>query len=285
MQAMRAGQEHTTDGDTEMRDAWDRYAVLIAIAKADSMLELLPTTTNIEAVLRELLPVYDHEQLVRLFKRDSGTSQVSEDKDYARIFSQISAPDIAIRRVWKCLCVSRCPGSPEGYFIPTTRLLKSAWTSAFTANTIRASEKGKMEQADFEDDEDGIIELLPVKNAVWQHLGSGDGRSLNGPETVTWVIRTLWQSMWEVPEVGSRQTERRSELEAIWRSALPREHADAISVDKLEAGTYKLYEHEGEEMVRWTGQAEVISAAPPTTSNAGKRKWHEKFQDSKRPKT
>lgn len=287
MQALSVREEVGADGDTEMGDARERAVVLTAIAKADSMLELLPATTDVEARLRDVLPVYSYEHLLKLFEKASKLPQHDEQRSHERanICSQIPAPEVSIQKVWQQICVSRVPGLQESYFIPTTHLLESAWNSALEAYNIRASGKDAMERADFEDDSDSTGELLPVKIAIWHRLSSGDGNVLSATETVTWVIRTLWQSMWEISEPKYGKTPHRSELEETWRSALPRIYAAEVSVDKLEAGTYELYEQDGQDMIRWTGQAKIASVAQPKAPNPSKRKWHDKFRDSRNTKT
>jgi hypothetical protein len=281
VQASCAREKNAADRDAAIVDAGQHSAVLTAIAKADSILELLPVTADIEVHLRKLLPAYDHEQLVRLYEEFGELRELNEVEEHARLLSQIPAPDVSVRKVWQQLCVSRCSGSREEYFIPTARLLESAWTSALAAYNIRGSGKGIMERADFEDEDDGASELLPVKNAIWQRLCTAEGAGLERIQTATWVVRTSWQSMWEMPTSEHRRTEKRLEIEDIWRNMLPREYAVEASIDRLEASTYEPYEQEGEEMIRWTGQSKVIQAAQPTIANPGKKKWHEKFRDSR----
>lgn len=283
VQASCAREQNAADLDTVIIDAGQRSAVLTAIAKADSMLELLPATADIEAHLRNLLPAYDQEQLARLYEEFGELRELKAGEEHTRLLSQIPAPDISVRRVWQQLCVCRCSGSREEYFIPTARLLESAWTSALEAYNIRGSGKGAMEQEDFEDKDDDASELLPVKNAIWQSLCTTEGDGLERIQTVTWVVRNLWQSMWESPTNEHRKTVKRLEIEDVWRNALPREYAAEASIDKLEASTYELCEEEGEDMIRWTGQSKVIPAAQPR-ANPGKRKWHEKFRDSRNAK-
>jgi hypothetical protein len=285
VQALSTGKQDGADGDTEMGDAKEHSAVLAAIAKADSILELLPATTDIEARLRDLLPVYNQEQLTSLFERCSEMPLHNGQEGHTQFSSQIPAPEVLIKKVWQQLCISRCPSSQEDYFIPTARLLESAWNSALATFNIRARGQDVMERADFEDGKDHTDDLLSVKIAIWHLLSSGDGTVLKTTETATWVIRTLWQSMWEIPTPEHGQTVSRSELEATWRTALPRFYAAEASVDKLEAGTYEPYEQHGEEMIRWTGQPKFAPVAQPEASKPGKRKWHEKFRDSRNMKT
>lgn len=286
-----ASRELSTDDSTVTGGVDPEAVALTAIAKIDSMLELLPVVVDVEAHLRKLLPFYDKEQLVRLFENEDSTSPlVNEDMDqYVALASQIPAPDVLIWRAWRQLCVSRCPGSRANpriqHFIPDLQLLKSAWSSALVAYNIRSSGKGFMKQADFEDDGDGVIELLPVKIALWQHLRLMEDSILDRTKATTWVVRNLWLCMWEHSTNGHEMTYSRAMLEDMWRNALPQEYQDGASIDKLEAGTYDLCMEHGEEMIRWTGRSEAITAAPPTTTKPGKRKWHEKFRDSRNAKT
>ena len=275
-----------TNEDIEMADAGRQPAILTAIARTDSMLELLPASVDIEAHLRRLLPVYDEDQLTSLFERGGELAQVDSEseKEYIEVASQIPASDVSIRKVWQRLCVSRTPGSRKRCFIPTLSLLQSAWNSALAAYHIRASGTGPMERLDFDDVNDGAGELLPVKTALWRRLCSKDGSSLDMDQTVMWVVRTLWECTWEGLATEHRKTDKLSRVEGIWRDALPREYSKRASVDQLEVGTYELYEEAGEEMIRWTQKTGVVPALQPAAAKPGKRKWHEKFRDSRNVK-
>jgi hypothetical protein len=286
VQALDPRQQDDTNEDMEMADAGQQPAILTAIAKTDSILELLPATIDIEAQLRKLLPLYDQDQLTRLLERGGELVQHDNESetDYIELTIQIPAPDVSIRKVWQRLCVSRTRELRKRYFIPTLSLLQSAWNSALAAYHIRAGGTGTMKRSDFDDVDDGAGELLPVKTALWRRLCSKDGSSLDMDQTVTWVVRNLWECMWEVPANEHTRTERLLEVEDIWRNALPREYRKDASVDKLEAGTYELYEEAGEEMIRWTQKSGVVPALHPTAAKPGKRKWHEKFRDSRNVK-
>ena len=287
VQALDPGQREDTNEDMEMADAGQQPAILTAIAKTDSMLELLPATVDIEAQLRKLLPLYDQDQLTRLLERGGELVQHDNESEteYIELTSQIPAPDVSIRKVWQRLCVSRTPESGSHCFIPTLSLLQSAWNSALAAYHIRAGGTGAMKQLDFDGVDDGAGELLPVKTALWRRLCSEDGSSLDMDQTVIWIVRTLWDCMWEGPANEHRRTEKRLEVEDMWRNALPREYRKHASVDKLEAGTYELYEEAGEQIIRWTRKSGVVPALQPTSTKPGKRKWHEKFRDSRNMKT
>lgn len=290
-QALGVGQEVVGTGDTDMANAGHHAVILTGIAKADSVLELLPATVDVEAHLRRLLPVYDQDELMRLFERGDELPQYDHEKEdeYRSVASEIPAPDTSIRNVWQQLCVSCCPASSvapgKEFFIPTTQLLQTAWNSALAAFNIRTSGRGVMQRVDFEDNGEGANELWPVKAALWRRLCSNDGSSLDSTKVVTWVVRTLWQLMWKPSTTENRKTENRIEVEDFWRNALPREYGKDVSVNKLEAGTYELYVEGGEEMIRWNGESEVVPAAHLTAAKPGKRKWHEQFRDSRNVKT
>jgi hypothetical protein len=270
-----------------MLEAGQTTVVLTAIAKTDSMLELLPAIVDIESHLRKLLPTYDHDQLTKLFEKSDASTLLGEEKQggFAKIASQMPAPDSSIRKTWRRLCVSLCPRDStslqERYFIPTTQLLESAWKSVYAAYSIRASRDGLMEKVDFEDGGEGMDELVPVKAALWARLSLADG-SLERDETLTFVIRTHWQSMWTSPR--GTKTEDRFELEELWRDLLPRQWSNDAVIDKLETETYELYSEGDREMIRWKARSSSSLAAPTTTAKPGKRKWHEKFRDSRNVK-
>lgn len=284
--------QDAASGDITMSEAGDSTTVLTAIAKTDSMLELLPASIDIESYLRMLLPTYDHDQLTRLFEKSDPSSfpePEEQEAEFTNIVSQIPAPSISICKIWRQLRVGRCPRysatSQDRYFIPNAQLLESAWKSVHAAYNIRTSRNEDMEKADFEDDGEEMDELVPVKSALWTYLSSPDGWSLDREKTVSFVVRNQLEAMWTSAAPGRAKTEDRSELEDLWRDLLPREWSDDASIDKLQAGTYELYVEYGREMVRWKGQSNSNLAASITEAKPGKRKWHERFRDSRNGKT
>jgi hypothetical protein len=281
VQATCAGQD-SADEDIDMIDTGQHAAIMTAIAKTDSMLELLPATIDIEGYLCKLLPTYNQDQLAQHFENGSTQSFDEEQDDSRSMFSQIPTPDTSIRKAWKQLCVSRSPQlSAEAriqYFIPTAQLLESAWKSVYAAYSIRTSGKGAMTRDDFEDD--GDDELLTVKMAIWDLLRSDDG--LNRTKTVAWVVRVLWDV---VGTSGASGKVSRDDLEDIWRNHLPWEWIHDATIDKLEAGTYELYTDGGQELVRWIDRSHTVRAVQPAVAKPGKRKWHEKFRESRNMKT
>lgn len=272
----------------EDADAGQENVVLTAIAKTDSILELISTIVDIEAHLQKLLPTFGQEQLMRLFEKGGELTQLDDEQDdgYKSVASQIPAPDRSILKLWRHMCVSRYPRASaslqEQHFIPTVQLLEAAWKSAFAAYNIRAGGMGDMKKIDFEDDGEGVDEMVQVKAAVWNYLVSDDGSSLDREKTVTWVLRTLWEFMSTSAKMATIQNS--TELEDFWRDQLPREWKTAVTIDKLEAGTYEIYTDGGINMCRWTEKSRTTPIIQAVTAKPGKRKWHEKFRESRNVK-
>lgn len=277
---------------------------LTATGQVNSVLELKAVQLNVWGLLKELIPVWQWNDMAMLDIHQ----RVGWSLSKREFFDRIPAPDGQVERAWRELVAFELEG--RGY-VPGPETLYQAWRQVmhkFNADGAFREVVGAENflEALWEDDlNDGERELINlVRSAIWrspflrkptgiamEHEGIGD---LDLVLTASWVGELVLQHMAKGDNIVHAD-----QFMADWRNLVPERWSNGLEFDMLEYDSYQLEtDGDGLRIVRWLGEdgcratnavargngglESMAKDLEPGTGPIGKRKWHEKFKDSRK---
>ncbi|ERF71722.1 hypothetical protein EPUS_05594 [Endocarpon pusillum Z07020] len=262
-------------------------SAMTAIAKVDTMLELLPVSYDVKPMLERRLPLYtaselsSSEESLSLFLSQSAS--VSKDA----LFSEIPAPNAEIEQAWRDLLAFEYKGRCAK---PSASTLFGVWHSVIHwAALERWDLAGDVNfKGFFVTEQAPSIEAM-VAQAILINLGheklpnsTASSMHLDRTKVARWTGMTLLQARSERPNSNPQLL--KDDYVSQWQDLLPEAWREDAVLNKLPSGSYAIEAVEGKETIIWMGSDESgLGAAQTATSEAakatsGKRKWHEKFK-------
>ena len=282
--------QSTADGSL---DSHDKQA-LVAVAKVPTVLELIPTKTDVEATLKKLLPAYDMNPINGAGSYVHPTRIQKKWLTKTEVYANIPAPDSHVDAIYRRLFITEI--ADLSLFLPSDAVLWAAWqsiaqTCVLAGVRIDRDDRRAIETAIETVGKDEVT--APLDAIIGSILSNNDLWTENGQIRVVTVLG--WTRRW------LRSTQDASDTVAAfvttWQSTLPEawwEQAEEFLLQhcrvtaNFDASTSnKLYRVEGREaLVSDLEPADSAGSAPPAklVMVTGKRKWHEKFKESRNAK-
>ena len=240
-------------------DDMDPRSSVISIAQCNSTLEFEPSAAQSALpYLKQTLPIFE------------GTEDVTKVRvSKYRAYDDIPLSDAEIDTAWRELCAFE---SDDGMyaFQPSPAALVQAWSAIVSAAAIEKIDLSGPILQETQQKLTGSIDNAPknLVHAIFAHLStdSDDQMQLNKERTIALVGHALISDLVEVPE---------SELMQTWTDLLPESWRNSANVSILAdicdfgAGTVRLR------------SAAPTSTAAMEAAPTAKRKWHEKFKQSR----
>lgn len=279
---------------------------LTAIGQVNSVLELKAVQLDVRALLKGLVPVWQWNDMTMLDIHKSVGGAVSKRE----FFDQIPAPENRIEHAWRELFAFQL--RDRGY-VPAQETLYQAWKQVMHKFNMDGGIRPGLGPENFleatlEDDlNDGERELLNlVRSAIWCSptlrkpadiaTEQNEIGELDRAITTAWVGRLVLQHM--------SQDDRAVNAEQFitkWRNLLPEKWSNDLGFDLLNQSSYHLETNiDGVKSIRWVGEdcdremngvakekdglGSLVRDTKPAAGAVGKRKWHEKFKDSRNVK-
>lgn len=270
------------------------------------MLELKAVQLDVWALLKGLVPVWQWNDIMMPDNQNKTGVAMSKGE----LFNQIPAPENQIEHAWRELFAFQLQG--RGY-VPAQDTLYHAWTQVMDKFNMDGGFRPGLGPEDFleaasEDDfNDGESELLNlVRSAIWRSpvlrkpadiaMQQNDIGELDRAITTAWVGRLVLQYMSKDGKAVDA-----GQFISKWRNLLPEKWSSDLGFDLLNQDSYHLeVGADGVKSIRWAGEGsgrETNGAAKekdglgslardtkPAAGAVGKRKWHEKFKDSRNVK-
>jgi hypothetical protein len=263
---------------------------------------------DVRALLKGVVPVWRWNDMIM---RDIHQS-VGRGVSKREFFDQIPAPDGQIELAWRDLFAFQHEG--RGY-VPDHEMLYRAWKQVMHKfnidgglRTVVGAENfldaGHILEDDLNDDERVLIDL--VRSAIWcaPFLRSPTGTAMeqDGSGELDRVTTTAWVGKLVLQHAARRDKSVDAEqFVTSWRNLLPEKWGGGVEIDRLDKESYQLETNaDGVSLIRWTGRESgratdgmakdtgglesVAKDSKPGTGPVGKRKWHEKFKDSRNVK-
>ena len=266
------------------------------------MLELHAVQLDVRALVRALLPVWQWNDMDVLDVARRGFSK-------KELFDQVPAPDVQIEHAWRELVAFQFKG---GAYVPDYETLYQAWKEVmlrFTLNRglgvmVGAKDFLEVDNTTGDDLDDGERELLDaVRCAIWwspslrkapETAAKQDQiGELDQERTTGWVGKLVLRHI-----TNSGKGVDAEQFMASWRNLLPERWGVDLGFDLLEQDSYQLGpDLNGQRVIKWTGEDNCTATSAMTGGNdglasvakdsktgtglVGKRKWHEKFKDSR----
>jgi hypothetical protein len=263
---------------------------------------------DVRALLKGMVPVWKWNDMIMLDIHRRASGAVSK-KDF---FDQIPAPDVQIAHAWRELFMFELEG--RGH-MPDHETLYQAWTKAMHLFEIDGGlgavlgarnflEVGHILEDDLSDGERKLLDA--VRSAIWSSpllrkpaetaMGQDEIVELDGRATTAWVGKLVLRHMAD----GDKFVDAEQFLTS-WRNLLPEKWGSGVGIDVLDQESYQLETKiDGVSLIRWTGREtgramegtakgkggleSVSKDSKPGAGSVGKRKWHEKFKDSRNAK-
>jgi sister chromatid cohesion protein DCC1 len=259
---------------------------MTAIAKVDTMLELLPVSLDARLMLERVLPIYDASGGLSAEEATSHFRSHSTAASKSALFADIPAPDSQIEQAWRDLLAfdfeERCAR-------PSAATLLSVWQSIIDYSTLEQLDmtgdvnfKGFFQTEQASPTDALVAEAILLSLQDWSLPNStAHSLHLDRPRVVSWVGRTLLQARSEKPGSKPLRTE---DYVNQWQDLLPESQREDAELHKLPEACYAIEVGEGKGTILWrslddTGSGPAQTAiAGATKATSGKRKWHEKFK-------
>lgn len=278
------------DGDVGMEldsELAQSSGAMTAFAKVDTMLELLPLSQDVCAMLECVLPVYDASGVSSAEEAMSCFLSHSTAASKEALFSDIPAPDAQSEQVWLDLLAFEYGGRCAR---PSAATSLGVWQSIINYTTLeRLDLGGDVDLEHYFQTELSSPVDAPVTEAILSYLGyttSSNSMShslqLNRPKMVRWTGLTLLQANSE--KASSSPLLLKDDYISQWQDLLPEAWRQDVTLDKLLESCYTVEVVEGKEMISWArlnGSAPepaTIAVSQATNTTSGKRKWHEMFK-------
>jgi sister chromatid cohesion protein DCC1 len=262
-------------------------SAMTAVTKVDTMLELIPLSHGVKAMLERVIPIYQTSEVLTAEEANLDFLSHSIPTSKSALFADIPAPDSHIEQSWRDMLAfefeERCAR-------PSASTSLSVWQSIADYATIERADL--TQEANFNGffQNEQIWPLhAPIAQAILIHLkdncvpdSTAHSLTLDQLRTVRWTGLTLLQAKSE--KAGSNSTLSTDEYVGHWQDLLPEAWRDDATLEKLPERCYKIEEVDGRENIMrcCSDDSRSASAQPAvseaTKATAGKRKWHEKFK-------
>ncbi len=261
-------------------------SAMAAIAKVDTMLELLPVSHDVKLMLERLLPLYTAPELLSSEEEKSHFLSQSTAASKAALVCDIPAPDFAIDQAWRDLLAFEFEGRCVR---PSASTLLGVWQSVINWVTLeRLDPTGDINFRGFFATEQAPSIAAAVAEAILISLehdkipsSTVSSMHLDRAKVVRWIGMTLLQATSERLDLNLQLF--KEDYVTQWQDLLPEAWREDAVLNKLPAGSYAIELVEGQETISIgledsgskTTQTATSEAAKATS---GKRKWHEKFK-------
>jgi sister chromatid cohesion protein DCC1 len=268
---------------------------ITAIAKIDTMLELIPVSPDAQTLLERMLPIYHATPLLSPDEALSQFQLQSAPRSKPALLAELVAPDGPAEQAWRALLAFEFQGRCAR---PAASTALAVWQSLVhdaALERVNLAAASPVDLLRFFDPEQAASSSssspidAPVGEAILRHLEVGDSASISSMtrstrldrvKVVGWVGLTLLQAKTELP--GSEQPFRTADFVSQWRDLLPEEWRGDVGLEKLPEGRYTVV---GEHIIVGGGadasgleRPQLPAASGEAKSTAGKRKWHDKFK-------
>ncbi|KAK0253288.1 hypothetical protein LTR91_009730 [Friedmanniomyces endolithicus] len=256
---------HNDDDDDE-----NPQPGLQAIAQSSWTLELSSTASpSAVPYLKAALPTYS----------STGTYQSNELRaSKQQIFDDTPLSQAECEAAWKDLACFEVESDPKGCFLPTASAKVQVWRAILESATAAGVDFGgnqlslkQVEMVIDRSDEDWPDELgRAMLASVCDHEGMIDqGRG----------VRAVGLDLLAVEGTRGMHV---SELLKKWKDALPEKWRAAAKVEALPRSEYTLSDDRKTITLAGVGSGVAAAAAESKSTLGAKRKWHERFRESKK---
>jgi sister chromatid cohesion protein DCC1 len=293
------------DAAHENEAALSATGALKAIGQVNSVLELKPVQLDVQGLLQSVVPVWKWSNADTVDIDEVAANGVAVSK--RDIFDQVPAPEIQIEDAWRKLFAFEVRG--HGY-IPDQETLYRAWEEVMDIFVGEEGREAELSAQIFlgggylcEDDNRELLEV--VGRSIWWSpvlrkptetaTGQDEDGQLDETTTTAWVGKLVLQHM----ASGDKSVDV-EQFMTVWRNLLPEKWGRGVGIDVLGQGSYQLETSlDGVAMIRAgvesgrardsstkekDGLESVVKDPNARAGTTGKRKWHEKFKDSRNVK-
>jgi hypothetical protein len=294
-----------TDAAHEDEVALSATGALKAIGQVSSVLELKPVQLDVQGLLQSVVPVWKWGNTNTVDIDEVAANGVAVSK--REIFDQVPAPETQIEDAWRKLFAFEVRG--HGY-VPDQETLYQAWKEIMDIFVGEEGREAELSAHVFlgggylcEDDNKELLEV--VRRSIWWSpvlrkptetaTEQEEDRQLDEIITTAWVGKLVLHHM----ASGDKYVDV-EQFMTVWRNLLPEKWGRGVGIDVLGPGSYELETsldgvatiRTGVETGRTTdsstkekGGLESVAKDPNARAGTtGKRKWHEKFKDSRNMK-
>ena len=293
------------DAAQEDEVALPATSALKAIGQVNSVLELKPVQLDVQGLLQSIVPVWKWSNTDTIDLDEVAVKGVAMSK--REIFDQLPALETQIEEAWRRLFAFEVRG--HGY-VPDQETLYRAWEEVMDIFVGEGGREAELSAGIFlgggylcEDETRELLEVVgrsiwwsPVLRKLTETASRQDEvGELDEKITTAWVGKLVLQHMASGDQpVGVEQ------LMTVWRNLLPEKWGRGVGIDVLGQGSYHLETSvDGVAMIRTRaetgretdsstkekGLMESVAKDPNAgAGTTGKRKWHEKFKDSRNMK-
>ena len=266
-------------------------SAVTAIAKIDTMLELLPVSHNLKPMLERMLPVYDPPDVFT--SQEQARSHFLSNSLHASrdsIFANLPAPLTQCEEAWLEIMAieseGRCARAGKATALRVWGLIVDyasleGLDLSGSVNFKAFFESLRAEPIDAAVAE-GVLRCLEDKNFP---NDTAHSLRLDRVKTVQWTGLTLLQVSSE--KASAKPALQKDDYVAQWQDLLPEAWRGDAALDKLPEDSHTILSMMDQETISWTGLGRAgVHAAQKTApqadasgkTTAGKRKWHEKFK-------
>jgi hypothetical protein len=294
-----------TDAAHEDEVALSATGALKAVGQVNSVLELKPVQLDVQGLLQSMVPVWKWSNTDTVDIDEVAANGVAVSK--RDIFDQVPAPEIQIEDAWRKLFAFEVRG--HGY-IPDQETLYRAWEEVMDIFVGEEGCEAELSAQIFlgggylcEDDNRELLEV--VGRSIWWSpvlrkptetaMGQDEDGQLDETITTAWVGKLVLQHM----ASGDKSVDV-EQFMTVWRNLLPEKWGRGVGIDVLGQGSYQLETSlDGVAIIRTgvessrardsstkekDGLESVVKDPNARAGTTGKRKWHEKFKDSRNVK-
>jgi sister chromatid cohesion protein DCC1 len=293
------------DAAQEDEIALSATSPLKIIGQVNSVLELKPVQLDVQGLLQSMVPVWKWSNTDTIDLDEVAAKGIAMSK--REIFDQLPAPEIQIEDGWRRLFAFEVGG--HGY-VPDQETLYRAWEEVMDVFVSDEGCEAELSAGIFlgggylcEDDNRELLEAVgrsiwwsPVLRKLTETApGQDEGGELDEAITTAWVGKLVLQHM-----ASGDQSIGVEQFMTVWRNLLPEKWGRGVGIDVLGRGSYQLEtsvdgvatirtgvatDGAADSTTKEKGLLESVAKDPSTRAGTtGKRKWHEKFKDSRNVK-
>lgn len=259
-------------------------SAITAIAKVDTMLELIPVSQDVKLMLEGVLPLYDAPGELSTDEADSYFLSHSTSVSKAALLSDIPAPDPQCQKAWCDLLAFQCEGHCAK---PSASTLLAVWQCIISDATLeRRDLTADVDLKSFFRDEQASMVHEYVAEAIQSYLDDEatpePAQRLDRRRTIKWTGSVLLQARSETP--GPSSPLLRTDFFSQWQDRLPEAWREDVKMEELPEGCCTIVVVGGQEMITWNGSDDSGAGSTPVAisevagETSGKRKWHDKFK-------
>lgn len=262
-------------------------SAMTAIAKVDTILELLPVSHDLKPMLECVLPIYDLSDLFSAEESSRCFLSRSTAASKRVLLSDIPAPDCEAEKAWRDLLAFEFEGRCAR---PNSATCLTVWQSIIdNASLGKLDLSGDVNFNSFSRDDQVFPVYVPVAEAILSCLSDAivpnsmaHSFQLDRSKTVRWTGLTLLQARSE--KLISKPVFQVDDFLTEWRDLLPEEWRHDATLVKLPEHSHAVASVDGRDTITLInmGGSDPLStrqvALETASGTASKRKWHEKFK-------